>query len=137
MIRLMARPQVRAPVLMSLAILLQTGGPVGSGKYDTPPKLVSGSAPVYPMSQWRSGKSGFANVILTIGRDGRTYDISVEQASYAYFGSHTIIAVKDWKFEPARNNGQPVPLKVRLLVRFTSGMGPAYRTVRCKMQMLP
>jgi TonB family protein len=107
MIRFMARPLVHGPFLMSLAILLQAGLAVGSGKYDTPPKLVSGSAPVYPMSQWRSGRSGFANVTFTIGRDGRTYDITVEQASYAYFGSHAIIAVKDWKFEPALSLNPP------------------------------
>jgi protein TonB len=116
------------------SILLRAGAPVGSGKYDTQPKLISGRAPVYPMSQWRSGKSGFANVTFTIGRDGMTSDISVEQASYAYFGNHTIIAVKDWKFEPARKNGQPLPLRIRLVVRFTSGMGPAYRTVKCTMR---
>src|SRR5882672_10381610 len=72
----------------SLAVLSQTkhvvaGGPViipgrpypssslhfpkASAKYDTPPKLISGDAPLYPVSQSRSGNSGFAVVGFTVG----------------------------------------------------------------------
>jgi TonB family protein len=89
-----------------------------SPQYDIPPKLISGHAPAYPMSQWRASKSGYAIVAFTIGRDGRTSDVYVLQASYPYFGSHTVIAVRDWKFEPAQKNGQPVVVQVRLFLPF-------------------
>ncbi len=86
--------------------------------YDTPPKLISGNAPLYPISQARFGNSGFAVVAFTVGQDGRTHDILVVRATYSYFGSHTILAVRDWKFEPARKNGQPVPMRVNLTMPF-------------------
>jgi len=81
-----------------------------------PPKLISGNAPVYPISQVRSGSAGFAIVAFIVGVDGRTHDIQVVRASYPYFGSHTVLAVRNWEFEPARVNGKPVPVKVRLVM---------------------
>jgi hypothetical protein len=50
--------------------------------------------------------------------DGRTHDVQVVRASYPYSGSHTVLAVRNWKFEPARVNGKPVPVKVRLVIAF-------------------
>jgi protein TonB len=92
--------------------------PKSSPQFDTPPNLISGNAPVYPIAESRSGIPGFAVVAFTIGRDGKTYDIHVVQASAPYFGSHTVLAVRDWKFEPARKNGQPVPVKVQITLPF-------------------
>jgi len=92
--------------------------PASSRNYDTPPKFISGNSPSWPMSQWRSGNSGFAVVAFTVGLDGKTHDMRVVQASYPYFGSHVIIAVRNWTFEPARKNGQPVPMKIELVMRF-------------------
>jgi periplasmic protein TonB len=94
-----------------------------SSKYDTPPKLISGNYPVYPISHSRFGRSGFAVVAFTIGRDGATHDIYVVRASYPYFGSHTVLAVRGWKFEPARKNGQPAPVKTKLVMPFKGWRG--------------
>ncbi|MBO0694641.1 MAG: energy transducer TonB [Verrucomicrobia bacterium] len=94
--------------------------PKASAKYDTPPKLISGNAPLYPISQSRSGNSGFAIVAFTVGLDGKTHDIRVVRASYPYFGSHTVLAVRDWRFEPGRKNGKPVPVKINLVMPFKS-----------------
>jgi TonB family protein len=134
--RVFVRSVVRFSLYVTLAILSQVaellaggGQPLPnsalhwpkSSKYDTPPKLVSGNYPVYPISQLRFNKSGFAVVAFTVGRDGRTYDIHVLRASYPYFGSHTVLAVRDWKFEPARKNGQPVAATIKLVMPFKVG----------------
>jgi TonB family protein len=129
-----SRSAVRVFLCVCLAILSQVEGvlagwnptlvlrwPASSRKYyDTPPKFISGSTPHWPMSQWHSGNSGFAVVAFTVGLDGKAHDIRVVEASYPYFGSHTIIAIRNWKFEPARKNGQPVPLKTELVAQFSS-----------------
>ena len=91
-----------------------------SPQYDTPPKLISGNAPKYQMSQSSAGNSGFAIVAFTVRRDGRTSDVHVLQASYPYFGSHTVLGVRDWKFEPARKNGQPVVVHGTLYLPFNT-----------------
>jgi TonB family protein len=95
-----------------------------SPHYDTPPKLISGKAPLYPVSHARAGSSGFADVAFTVGPDGKTYDMHVIRASYPYFGSHTIVAVRDWRFEPALKNGKPVPVKARVVMPFNGWRWP-------------
>jgi TonB family protein len=78
---------------------------------------------LYPISQARSGSSGYAIVSFTVDVDGKTQDIQVMKASYPYFGSHTVLAVREWKFEPARKNGKPVPMKARLVMPFRGPWG--------------
>jgi TonB family protein len=137
--RVLVASAVRFSVYVTLAILSQIAELVGAGggpmtnsafawpkssEYDTPPKLISGNYPVYPISHARAGSSGFADVAFTVGPDGKTYDIHVLQASYSYFGSHTVLAVRDWKFEPARKNGKPVLVKTHVLMPFNGWRWP-------------
>ena len=131
-----ARSILRFSLYVTLAILSQAAELLAAGgqpmpnsalewpkssQYDTPPKLVSGNYPVYPISHLRFNKSGVAVVAFTVGQDGRTYDIQVLEASYPYFGSHTVLAVRNWKFEPARKNGQPVVARTKLIMPFRVG----------------
>jgi TonB family protein len=137
--RVLVTSAVRFSVYVSVAILSQIAELVAAGgglmtnsaldwpksfEYDTPPKLISGNYPVYPVSHARAGSSGFADVTFTVGRDGKTYDIQVLRTSYSYFGSHTVLAVRDWKFEPARKNGKPVPVKTHVLMPFNGWRWP-------------
>ena len=94
-----------------------------SAHYDTPPTLITGKALLCPISQARSGSSGYAIVSFTVGVDGKSHDIQILKASYPYFGSHTVLAVRDWKFEPARKNGKPVPVKASLVMPFRGRWG--------------
>ena len=89
-----------------------------SQSYDVPPRLLRGNAPVYPITQAWNANPGEALVAFTVGTDGATHDVRVVRTTYPYFGSHTVIAVRDWKFEPARKNGRPVPVAIRLVMAF-------------------
>ncbi|MGI8438308.1 MAG: energy transducer TonB [Chthoniobacterales bacterium] len=90
--------------------------PASAPDYDIGPKLLRGNAPIYPITQAFAGNSGEAVVSFPIGVDGAAHDIRVVSATYPYFGSHLAVAVRDWKFEPARKNGHAVAVKVRRLV---------------------
>jgi TonB family protein len=130
-LRVFVRLFVRFSLYAALAILSQVAELLAGGahplpnsalpwpkspKYDKPPKLVSGNYPVFPISHSRFGRSGFAVVAFTIGQNGKTYDIEVLKASYPYFGSHTVLAVRDWKFEPALKNGKAVSVRTKLVM---------------------
>jgi|GEM_PF-1146733 protein TonB len=79
-----------------------------SPQWDTPARLISGSAPVYPIGQLLNGRTGHAKVAFTVAEDGTTRDIAVGEATNAVFGRHAAIAVKGWRFEPAMKDGRPV-----------------------------
>lgn len=94
-------------------------GPQAPGHYDTPPRLLSGSAPVYPITRVLSGEDGEATIAFTIAEDGTTGDFEVITSSYRYFGIHAIVAVKEWRFQPALKDGKPLPLRVEQTFHFT------------------
>jgi TonB family protein len=92
--------------------------PAKTTQYDVPPKLVKGDAPIYPITQVLARKTGSAVVAFTVGTDGATHDVRVVSTTYPYFASHTILAVRNWHFEPARRNGKPVAVSIKLTMPF-------------------
>ncbi|HEV2806789.1 MAG TPA: energy transducer TonB [Chthoniobacterales bacterium] len=92
--------------------------PAKTAQYDVPPKLVRGDAPIYPITQVFAGKTGSAVVAFTVGTDGTTHDVRVVSTTYPYFASHTILALRNWRFEPARKNGKPVAVSIKLTMPF-------------------
>ena len=81
--------------------------------WDTPPELVEGKAPVFPVSRLLSRASGKVVIAYTIGRDGRTRDFEVVSAPDPMFADHAIIAVREWVFRPATQGGEAVDARVR------------------------
>ncbi|MEY2933873.1 MAG: hypothetical protein RL033_4622, partial [Pseudomonadota bacterium] len=73
------------------------------------------SAPLtYP-----AGGRGEAEVLLEliVGRDGTVRSASVERGPEP-FASAALEAVRDFRFEPARRGGQPVPARIRFEVKY-------------------
>jgi TonB family protein len=82
-------------------------------QYDVPPKFISGNAPIYPITYALHHMPGVAVVDFVIDEHGATRDIQVVSATYVSFGSHAVIAIRNWRFEPARKNGKPVAAHVQ------------------------
>lgn len=85
---------------------------------DSPPTLLSGRWPVFPIERAFSGESGTASIAYTIGSDGHTRDFEVLSATRPVFADHLIIAVRGWTFRPAMKDGHPVDLRARQDFRF-------------------
>ena len=83
-----------------------------SGEYDSPARLISGNAPVYPISRRMKGTGGQATIAFTILEDGTTADFVVISTDYAYYASHTVLAIKEWRYTPAVKGGRPVSTRV-------------------------
>jgi TonB family protein len=88
-----------------------TPGPLdGCSKadFDEPPKLVSGVRPIYPVGRRVAGQSGSAFVRFTVRADGRIEDIKTVGPEATWFSDHAIIALREWKIEPALKAKKPV-----------------------------
>lgn len=83
-----------------------------SADWDTPPKLISGKRPIYPISQVLNGNSGSAILAFTIDVDGRARGFEVLEASDKRFADHAIIAVREWTWQPATKDGAPIAARV-------------------------
>jgi TonB family protein len=86
--------------------------------YDTPPELVRGYAPFYPARYARVRHWGYAVLEFSVEPDGSASRIRIVAARALAFGQEAALAVEKWQFTPARKNGQPVRVHVRLPFTF-------------------
>src|SRR5690606_31779797 len=84
-------------------------GPCDEGACDTPPRLVQGAAPVYPPAAVLAEIEGSASVLFDLDADGRVVNAVVEEATHPAMGESALAALAQWRFEPARLQGRPVP----------------------------
>jgi TonB family protein len=86
--------------------------------YDVPPKFIRGDAPTYPISRALSRVTGDATIEYTIDEHGVPGDFKILKTSYKYFAYHAIIAMRNWRFEPAQKKGRPVAVHAQMTFNF-------------------
>jgi TonB family protein len=77
--------------------------------------------PKLPESAIKKGISGWVEVVFTVKTDGRVENVEVRNASPAdVFNDAAIRAVRQWRFEPVERNGEKVPQRAMVRLRFES-----------------
>ncbi len=86
-----------------------------------PPRSIHRIAPIYPVEARLKQMTGVVEVVALIDENGNVSrgDV-VKRLPLAGRGLEkaTVDAVKQWKFEPARLDGNPVPVKFNLTIRY-------------------
>lgn len=77
--------------------------------------------PAYPEELERGGKSGFADVIFTIDKNGITRDQMVYYSAEKAFGNAALNALRRFQYEPLKVNGQAVDV-AGIKMRFVFSM---------------
>ena len=87
----------------------------------TPPKLISGSAPVYPKELERKGITGSVGLAIVVGANGSVQSVDVTSSSgHAELDQAAITAAYTYYFEPARNiYDEPVACRVNRAFSFS------------------
>jgi len=91
-----------------------------SSAYDTAPKFLKGYAPFFPATEAKRRHWGYALVEFSVTTDGTTVDIHPVTATAYSFAKKAMDAVQNWQFAPARKNGQPVAVRMRMPFTFRS-----------------
>ncbi len=83
-----------------------------------PPRLVKKVDPVYPPEAKAAGEKG--SVVLNVRTDtsGNVKQVMVLKTSNEIFNEAAIAAVKQWKYEPYLQDGQPKELVFSVFIRF-------------------
>ncbi len=109
----------------ALAVTLLVSAPAADAwvscdqKGITPPVAIQREAPGYPQAVRTIGIEGVVEVSLTVLRDGSVGWVRVVRAEpRGYFEQAATEGVRQWRFEPARANGEPVECRMRTRVRF-------------------
>jgi hypothetical protein len=86
-----------------------------AANFDTPPMLVEGNRP----DLWRNATAlTVATVRFVVTPSGTADQISAETTGDWHMAGFAGLAVKDWKFEPARKAGVPVLAHCTVTMRY-------------------
>ena len=88
------------------------------GRGITPPRATYSPTPEYSEKARKAKYQGTCVLWLIVGADGNAHDIKVTQGLGKGLDEQAIAAVKTWKFEPARKDGEPVAVEINVEVTF-------------------
>ena len=82
-----------------------------------PPRLLSSSPPAYPPDARRQRVQGEVVLDALVDETGKVVEMAVTSGPPA-LQSAAREAVRNWKYAPARLNGEPIPVHTTVKVRF-------------------
>lgn len=93
------------------------GTPAPTGGRVQNPRLLTSVQPVYPPLAKKQGLEGDVTIEATIDATGQVGGMKVVSGPVA-LQQAAMDAMRLWKYEPAKLNGQPVSMQTRVLIRF-------------------
>jgi protein TonB len=87
---------------------------------DQEPRVVHQPSPTFS-AETRRKAPGTVHVLFVVDQSGRVQDPVVQTSSDPVFEKPALAAVKQWKFEPGKRNGQPVRFRMRVPITFPKG----------------
>ena len=87
----------------------------------TLPKVVSEVKPQYTPEAMRAKIEGTVIMTAVVRTDGTPSDIEITKSLDTEYGldKQSVAALSQWRFEPGRKDGKPVPVRVTVEMRFT------------------
>lgn len=99
------------------------GGGIGGGLYRvgggvSAPKTLFAPDPEYSEEARKAKYQGTVLLWLVVGPDGRPRDLRIVRSVGMGLDEKALDAVRTWRFEPARKDGQPVAVQIQVEVSF-------------------
>jgi TonB family protein len=82
------------------------------------PRAVYAPDPEYSEEARKAKWQGTVVLWVVIGPDGKPRDVRVQRSLGMGLDEKAIEAVRTWKFDPAKKDGQPVAVQVNVEVNF-------------------
>ena len=82
------------------------------------PRVLFSPEPEYSKVARKAKYQGVCVLSLIVGADGKPRDVQVTRTLGMGLDEKAIEAVKKWKFDPAKKDGQPVAAKIHIEVNF-------------------
>ena len=95
------------------------GGVFRVGGGVSAPRQIYAPDPEYSEEARKAKYQGVVVLYVIVGPDGKTRDVRVVRSLGLGLDEKAIEAVRTWRFEPAKKDGQPVPVAVNIEVNFS------------------
>ncbi len=83
------------------------------------PIRISGNSPIYPISLLLTGIKGQATISFIIGIDGISKNFEVIKTNNKKFADHAIIAIREWRYNPAMRGTVPIEMSIEQTFDFS------------------
>ena len=93
-------------------------GPVVTGGKVAEPRLISRVLPVYPQNAKQAGIGGDVVIKTTIDQKGSVVDMHVVSGPLM-LREAALEALKRWKYEPSKLDGQPIAVQMLVTIKFS------------------
>jgi TonB family protein len=93
-------------------------GPVVTGGHVAEPRLLYRAMPVYPLNAKEAGIAGDVVIKTTIDQKGGVMDMHVVSGPLM-LRQAALDALRRWKFEPSKLNGQPISVQMLVTIKFS------------------
>ena len=87
---------------------------------DQAPRVVFQPTPEYPAVLRKQKLDGTVQVLFLVDKAGRVEGPIVQKSTHPAFEQPALQAVKRWRFEPGKRNGEAVPFRTRVPITFKS-----------------
>ena len=87
------------------------------GDLDQRPRPVYRKMPSYTR-EMRRNAPGEVVIIFIVNKDGRVEEAKVQKSSHPAFERAALAAIKQWKFEPGKRDGEPVRFRMKQPFKF-------------------
>ncbi|MBI2678875.1 MAG: TonB family protein [Candidatus Koribacter versatilis] len=99
------------------------GGGIGGGAYRvgggvSAPRPLFAPDPEYSEEARKAKYQGVVILFVVVGPDGRVHDMRVQRSLGLGLDEKAMEAVRQWKFDPARKDGQAVAVQINVEVNF-------------------
>ncbi len=91
----------------------------GNSRGYVPPNFRTRNTPAYPLAARAQRMEGAVVLLVSVDTAGRVTRVGLQRSSgHALLDAVAMEAVRSWRFDPARQDGLPVPASVEVPVRF-------------------
>jgi len=85
---------------------------------------LNNKAPIYPVISRKRKEHGTVWLLLLVSKDGAVTELKLQKSSgFQRLDQAALQAVKHWKFQPARKQGQPIDYWYELPLKFSLNQG--------------
>ncbi|RMF75349.1 MAG: energy transducer TonB [Acidobacteria bacterium] len=88
---------------------------------DQPPRPIFQRPPRYPPELLRARRRGTVYVVFMVDPSGRVRNAKVQKSTDPAFEKPALEAVREWRFEPGKRDGQAVSFRMRVPITFNAG----------------
>ena len=117
-------PRVLWGVVSALLVLGAEAAAQAQEHTVTPPVVSSHVDAVYPTAAIGQGKHADVVLVVTVDADGHVTDVNVRESGGPVLDEAAVVAIRQWRFDPARRDGKPVASRILVPFHFAPPAPP-------------